>query len=63
MPEKTTQGSWKKYFKVADTSGQLSPISGRNQFGLDNYGKNDGTAVQADFVFRNYASRRLRARA
>jgi len=57
MPEKTTQGSWKKYFKVADTSGQLSPISGRNQFGLDNYGKNDGTAVQADFVFRNYASR------
>jgi hypothetical protein len=57
MPEKTTQGSWKKYFKVADTSGQLSPISGRNQFGLDNYGKNDGTGVQADFVFRNYASR------
>jgi len=57
MPEKTTQGSWKKYFKVADTSGQLSPISGRNQFGLDNYGKNDGTGPQADFVFRNYASR------
>ena len=57
MPEKTSQGSWKKYFKVADTSGQLSPISGRNQFGLDNYGKNDGSAVQADFVFRNYASR------
>jgi hypothetical protein len=57
MPEKTTQGSWKKYFKVADTSGQLSPISGRNQFGLDNYSKNDGTGVQADFVFRNYASR------
>ena len=58
MAEKTSsQGSWKKYFKVADTSGQLSPISGRNQFGLDNYGKNDGSAVQADFVFRNYASR------
>ena len=57
MPEKTSQGSWKKYFKVADTSGQLSPISGRNQFGLDNYGKNDGNSAQADFVFRNYASR------
>ena len=57
MAEKTPQGSWKKYFKVADTSGQLSPISGRNQFGLDNYGKNDGTGAQADFVFRNYASR------
>jgi len=58
MAEKTSsQGSWKKYFKVADTSGQLSPISGRNQFGLDNYGKNDGTGAQADFVFRNYASR------
>jgi len=57
MAEKTPQGSWKKYFKVADTSGQLSPISGRNQFGLDNYGKNDGNSAQADFVFRNYASR------
>ena len=57
MAEKTPQGSWKKYFKVADTSGQLSPISGRNQFGLDNYGKNDGTSIKADFVFRNYASR------
>jgi len=57
MAEKTPQGSWKKYFKVADTSGQLSPISGRNQFGLDNYGKNDGTNIKADFVFRNYASR------
>jgi hypothetical protein len=52
------KSSWRKYFKVADTSGVQSPISGRNQFGLPNYTKNDGTGdVQADFVFRNYASR------
>jgi len=58
MAEKNQPG-WKKYFKVADTSGQLSPISGRNQFGTPNYGKNDGSngMAQADFVFRNYASR------
>ena len=49
---------WRKYFKVADTSGQLSPISGKNQFGLPGYAKNDNNAaLQADFVFRNYASR------
>jgi hypothetical protein len=53
------QRGWRKYFKVADTSGQLSPISGKNQYGLSGYPKNDGnnSAVQADFVFRNYASR------
>lgn len=53
------QHGWKKYFKVADTSGQLSPISGKNQFGLAGYPRNDGnnSAAQADFVFRNYASR------
>ena len=53
------QGSWRKYFKVADNSGAQSPISGSNQFGLPNYPKNDGnsSAAQADFVFRNYASR------
>lgn len=58
MADKNQQG-WRKYFKVADTSGQLSPISGKNQFGVDGYQKNDGTngAAQADFVFRNYASR------
>jgi hypothetical protein len=57
MAEPTKQG-WRKYFKVADTSGVSSTISGRNQFGLPEYGKNDGTnGVQADFVFRNYASR------
>jgi hypothetical protein len=53
------QGSWRKYFKVADNSGVMSPISGSNQFGLPNYPKNDGnsSSAQADFVFRNYASR------
>jgi len=55
----TKQGSWRKYFKVADNSGAQSPISGSNQFGLPNYPRNDGSgsASQADFVFRNYASR------
>ena len=54
---------WKKYFKVANTGGQLSPISGQNQFGLDGYprqtgvGYSDGTGTPNDFAFRNYASR------
>ena len=54
--------SWKIYFKVADTSGQLSPINGRNNYGLPGYnaqnyyaGSNTGTGN--DFAFRNYASR------
>jgi len=53
------QPGWKKYFKIADTSGVMSPISGRNQYGLPGYTKNDGsdTGMPADFVFRNYASR------
>ena len=53
------QQGWRKYFKVADTSGVMSPINGRNSYGLPGYAKNDGTntGVQADFVFRNYASR------
>jgi hypothetical protein len=54
--------SWRKYFKVVDTSGSLSPISGRNQFGLPGYQKTGiaGSAdspAQTDFSFRNYASR------
>ena len=49
---------WRKYFKVADTSGSMSPISGHNQYGLPNYGRNDSSmGMPADFVFRNYASR------
>jgi len=53
------QKGWRKYFKVADTSGVMSPISGTNQFGLPGYGKNDGTGNNNvnNFVFRNYASR------
>ena len=54
--------SWRKYFKVADTNGTLSPISGKNQFGLPGYAKTgDGNqspwAAQNEFAFRNYASR------
>jgi len=53
---------WKKYFKVANTGGQLSPISGQNQFGLPNYPRQTGDGYAAngtpnDFAFRNYASR------
>jgi hypothetical protein len=52
------QPGWRKYFKVADTSGQMSPINGRNSYGAPGYQKNDGNGgIQADFVFRNYASR------
>ena len=58
--------SWKKYFKVADINGQMSPINGRNQYGLPGYQKtgiagsiesyNQG-GTGNDFAFRNYASR------
>lgn len=51
---------WKKYFKVADLSGQMSPISGGRDQGLPGYPRNDGrggTGSQTDFAFRNYASR------
>jgi hypothetical protein len=51
------QQGWRKYFKVADTSGVMSPINGKNSYGLPGYDRNNGSAVQADFVFRNYASR------
>jgi hypothetical protein len=57
MAEQNKPG-WKKYFKVADTSGVMSPISGTNQFGFPGYGKNDGGAGNTnEFGFRNYASR------
>jgi hypothetical protein len=42
--------SWKKYFKVADMSGQLSPISGNNNRG-PNFGSGGG-----QFGFKNYQS-------
>ena len=58
MTDTNKQGSWRKYFKVADTTGVMSPISGTSQFGLPGYGKNDGSGNNTnDFVFRNYASR------
>jgi len=44
---------WKKYFKVANVAGQMSPISGNIDRG-PNYGRGESTA---DFAFRNYASR------
>jgi hypothetical protein len=49
---------WKKYFKVANTAGQMSPISGNIPRG-PSYGTGYGTAGQAEteFAFRNYASR------
>jgi len=43
--------SWKKYFKVVDQNGQMSPISGNA-----NRGPNYGTGAGADFGFRNWAS-------
>jgi hypothetical protein len=51
--------SWKKYFKVADLSGQMSPINGGRDQGMPGYGKNDGrtSAAETDFSFKNYASR------
>jgi hypothetical protein len=52
--------TWRKYFKVADLSGNMSPISGGRDQGLPGYGRNDGRVVskaETDFSFRNYASR------
>jgi hypothetical protein len=52
--------SWKKYFKVANSGGQLSPLSGAGADGLPGYGRNDGRSADAghaDVVYRNYASR------
>lgn len=57
--DKKTRG-WKKYFKVADLSGQMSPINGGRDAGLPGYGRNDGRGVgyaETDFAFKNYASR------
>ena len=52
--------SWKKYFKVANVNGELSPLSGKGSEGLPGYGRNDGRDPlrgHADIVYRNYASR------
>ncbi len=56
MADKT----WRKYFKVANTGGQMSPLSGGRNTGLPGYGRNDGRdpmTGHADVVYRNYASR------
>ena len=57
MADKSNGGTWRKYFKIAPQGGQLSPISGRNSFGLPGYGRQDGANNTNDFAFRNYASR------
>jgi hypothetical protein len=65
MAENNTGGQgrgWRKYFKVASTAGQLSPISGSNQFGLPGYSKQNGADYSTpgtgnEFAYRNYASR------
>jgi len=52
--------SWKKYFKVANVGGELSPLSGRDSTGLPGYSRNDGrtpVSSHADVAYRNYASR------
>ena len=51
--------SWKKYFKVANINGEMSPLSGQGAQGLPGYGRNNGQdplAGHADLVYRNYAS-------
>lgn len=51
---KSSKGGWKKYFKVADPSGNLSPISGYNARGVS-YGTGYGSG--ADVSYKNYQSR------
>ncbi len=53
---------WKKYFKVANSGGQMSPLSGQGSTGLPGYARNAGGApdngyAHAQMVYRNYASR------
>ena len=49
---------WKKYFKVANSSGQLSPLSGAEKSGLPGYGRQWGSNDNhAEVAYRNYASR------
>jgi hypothetical protein len=56
----TDKKGWKKYFKVANVGGELSPLSGKGSDGLPGYGRNDGRDPMrghADVAYRNYASR------
>jgi len=62
MSEQQKTTGWRKYFKVANIGGQLSPLSGARAQGLPGYGRNTGGApddsyAHADMVYRNYASR------
>ena len=56
----TDKKGWRKYFKVANVGGELSPLSGKSADGLPGYGRNDGRDPMrghADVAYRNYASR------
>ena len=56
----TDKKGWKKYFKVANVGGELSPLSGKGADGLPGYGRNaarDPLSGQAEIAYRNYASR------
>ena len=56
----TEKKGWKKYFKVANVGGELSPLSGKNSDGLPGYGRQDGRSPvrgHAEIAYRNYASR------
>jgi hypothetical protein len=58
--QKNSKGGWRKYFKVANVGGELSPLSGKGSDGLPGYGRQDGRDPlrgHADVVYRNYASR------
>ena len=60
MPENNKSQGWKKYFKVANVGGMMSPLSGSGATGLPGYGRNDGRDndyAHAQMVYRNYASR------
>ena len=49
--------AWRKYFKIADTNGQMSPISGGNYRGTAYDPGRDANTVSNEFAFRNYQSR------
>jgi hypothetical protein len=62
MSDQNKKTGWRKYFKVANTGGQLSPLSGARAQGLPGYGRNtqdtmDTGYAHAEMVYRNYASR------
>jgi hypothetical protein len=56
----TEKKGWRKYFKVANVGGELSPLSGKDSDGLPGYGRQDGRSPvrgHAEIAYRNYASR------